>query len=112
VSNGCTPLVDCISFILADEGEGLLIPAPYYGSFWLDLQTRARVVPFEVQLSSKIGPGESQPFELSERRLEGALKKAQEQAFFTCHRGRNLHALWFQRRLLRDKCTELKRHPK
>lgn len=79
VSNGCTPLVDCLSFILADEGEGLLIPAPFYGSFLLDLQTRARVVPFEVQLSSKIGPGESQPFELSEGRLEDALKKAQEQ---------------------------------
>ncbi|XP_068673668.1 1-aminocyclopropane-1-carboxylate synthase-like protein 1 isoform X1 [Montipora foliosa] len=79
VSNGCTALIDCIAHTLADEGEGFLVPAPYYGAFLMDLQTRARVVPFSVELSSKVSPGESQPFELSEGRLESALKKAQEQ---------------------------------
>ena len=34
--------------------EGLLVPAPYYGSFLLDLRTRSRVVPFSVELSSKV----------------------------------------------------------
>jgi len=80
VSNGCTPIVDTLAYTLADEGEGLLIPSPYYGSFFLDLQIRARVTPFPVELSSKPGPGETQPFELSVARLESALKKATEQA--------------------------------
>lgn len=79
VSNGCTPLVDTLAFSLADEGEGLLIPSPFYGSFLLDLQSRSRVIPFPVELSSKIGPGETQPFELTVARLESALKKASEQ---------------------------------
>ncbi|KAJ7384438.1 hypothetical protein OS493_021851 [Desmophyllum pertusum] len=52
VSNGCTPLVDTLAYTIADEG---------------------------VELSSKIGPGESQPFELTVARLESALKKATEQ---------------------------------
>ncbi|KAL9955480.1 hypothetical protein ACROYT_G036811 [Oculina patagonica] len=79
VSNGATPLVDTLAYTIADEGEGLLIPSPFYGSFLLDLQTRSRVVPFPVELSSKPGPGETKPFELSEARLELALKKATEQ---------------------------------
>lgn len=79
VSNGCTPLVDTLAFSLADEGEGLLIPCPFYGSFLLDLQSRSRVIPFPVELSSKVGPGETQPFELTVTRLESALKKATEQ---------------------------------
>ena len=33
----------------------MLIPAPYYGSFLLDLQSRSRVIPFPVELSSKVG---------------------------------------------------------
>ncbi|PFX30664.1 1-aminocyclopropane-1-carboxylate synthase-like protein 1 [Stylophora pistillata] len=79
VSNGCTPLVDTLAFSLADEGEGLLIPCPFYGSFHLDLQSRSRVIPFPVELSSKVGPGETQPFQLTVTRLESALKKATEQ---------------------------------
>ena len=37
--------------------EGLLVPAPYYGSFLLDLRSRSRVVPFPVELSSKVSKG-------------------------------------------------------
>jgi len=33
----------------------MLIPAPYYGSYLLDLQLRSRVIPFPVDLSSKVG---------------------------------------------------------
>jgi len=79
VSNGCTSLIDTLAYTLADEGEGLLVPSPFYGSFLVDLRIRCRVVPFPVELSSKPGPGETQPFELSVPRLESALKKATEQ---------------------------------
>ena len=34
--------------------EGLLIPSPFYGSFTLDFQTRSRVIPFPVPLSSEV----------------------------------------------------------
>ncbi|RMX61152.1 hypothetical protein pdam_00005638 [Pocillopora damicornis] len=79
VSNGCTPILDSLGYVIADAGEGLLIPSPFYGSFTLDFQTRSRVIPFPVPLSSEIGPGETQPFELTVARLECALKKATEQ---------------------------------
>ncbi|PFX30657.1 1-aminocyclopropane-1-carboxylate synthase-like protein 1 [Stylophora pistillata] len=102
VSNGCTPIMDSLGYAIADAGvkprgdqkgifpqsdyhyifkqkEGLLIPSPFHGAFMVDFQTRSRVVPFPVPLSSEIGPGETQPFELTVAKLESALKKATEQ---------------------------------
>ncbi|XP_032227919.1 1-aminocyclopropane-1-carboxylate synthase-like protein 1 isoform X2 [Nematostella vectensis] len=79
VQNGCATVVEALGTVLADPGDGILIPAPYYGGFNADLCQRAQVVPFPVYLSSKPGPGENGPFQLSVWRLEDALDKAKKQ---------------------------------
>ncbi|KAL6766393.1 hypothetical protein ACKKBG_A35855 [Auxenochlorella protothecoides x Auxenochlorella symbiontica] len=50
ISNGVTPLLDHLFFTLADAGEGVLIPAPYYPSFDMDLMAKDDVVPVPFYL--------------------------------------------------------------
>lgn len=57
ISNGVTPLLDHLFFTLADAGEGVLIPAPYYPSFDMDLM----VSPWGARGSVSLqGPGGGQ----------------------------------------------------
>lgn len=37
---GCTAIIDNTIYALCDEGDGVLIPAPYYPAFDNDLQVR------------------------------------------------------------------------
>ena len=50
VLSGCTACIDALAFLLADEGEGVLLPTPTYAAFDNDLGARAhlRIVDFEL----------------------------------------------------------------
>jgi 1-aminocyclopropane-1-carboxylate synthase len=43
VSSACSGILDNLFYLLGDEGQGVMIPAPYYPSFDNDLEVRARL---------------------------------------------------------------------
>jgi len=43
---GITGLNEMITLSLADEGEGILLDRPVYGSFYGDITTRTKYFPF------------------------------------------------------------------
>jgi aspartate/methionine/tyrosine aminotransferase len=47
ILSGATGVLEALSFCLLDEGEGIMIPAPFYSGFTHDLQTRfhGRIIP-------------------------------------------------------------------
>jgi hypothetical protein len=48
-------------FLLGDEGDACLIPAPYYAAFENDMRIVARIVPFAVQMANPTqGPSASE----------------------------------------------------
>ena len=49
---GATAAVEAVAFALCDPGDGILVPAPYYASFDVDLGLRARCVPVPVPAGS------------------------------------------------------------
>jgi aspartate/methionine/tyrosine aminotransferase len=68
---GAGAVLELLFHVLADPGEGVLIPTPSYAGFWMDLETRdqLRVVP--VHCTSAEG------FRLSTRALDQALAQAE-----------------------------------
>lgn len=52
VGAGCNAVLENLIFAIADEGEGVLIPRPYYAAFEFDLQARAAVQVLPVALSA------------------------------------------------------------
>ena len=67
-----------IAFTICDEGDGILVPAPYYGAFKTDLACRMGTITHSIELTSTIKPefGETIPFELSVGRMEEAYQAA------------------------------------
>lgn len=51
ISSGCTAIIDNLIYALCDEGDGVLIPAPYYPAFDNDLQAKCCVHPLPFYLS-------------------------------------------------------------
>jgi len=49
-TGGCTALLDQLSYVLCDEGDGVLIGKPLYGGFNNDITTRARAKLVAVSL--------------------------------------------------------------
>lgn len=48
-------------YLLGDEGDACLIPAPYYAAFENDMRIIARIVPFAVQMANPTqGPSASE----------------------------------------------------
>ena len=48
-------------YLLGDEGDACLIPAPYYAAFENDMRIVAKIVPFAVQMANPIqGPSASE----------------------------------------------------
>ncbi len=48
-------------YLLGDEGDACLIPAPYYAAFESDMSLVARIVPFAVRMANPIqGPSASE----------------------------------------------------
>ena len=70
-----------LGFAICDDGDCLLVPAPYYGAFKTDLACRMGCVVYSVDLSSEVKKefGEKEPFELSVGRLEEAFVKAESE---------------------------------
>ena len=49
--------LSALFYLLGDEGDACLIPAPYYAAFENDMRMVARIVPFAVQMANPIqGP--------------------------------------------------------
>ncbi|KAI7841266.1 hypothetical protein COHA_005039 [Chlorella ohadii] len=57
ISAGCTAILDNLFYALCDEGEGVLIPAPYYPAFDNDLQAKCCVHPLPFYLSEEAAAG-------------------------------------------------------
>ncbi|KAL9575945.1 MAG: hypothetical protein Q9212_007536 [Teloschistes hypoglaucus] len=53
VANGCTSLLDLVSFGIADEGDGILIGRPLYTGFGSDVNTRAGAKVYPVSSEGK-----------------------------------------------------------
>jgi aspartate/methionine/tyrosine aminotransferase len=68
---GAGSVLELLFHVIADPGDGVLVPTPSYAGFWADLETRdqLRVVP--VHSSSEDG------FRLSTRALDRALAQAE-----------------------------------
>eukprot|EP00112_Aurelia_sp_Birch-Aquarium-sp1_P009767 Seg212.10 transcript_id=Seg212.10/GoldUCD/mRNA.D3Y31 product="putative inactive 1-aminocyclopropane-1-carboxylate synthase-like protein 2" protein_id=Seg212.10/GoldUCD/D3Y31 len=76
------------TFTICDEGDGILVPAPYYGAFKTDLVCRMGAITHSIELSSTIKQefGETTPFELSVGRMEQAYQAVK-------HKGINVRAI-------------------
>ncbi|KAL7752568.1 hypothetical protein RI367_002102 [Sorochytrium milnesiophthora] len=48
VHNGCGSAIDHLTWCIADQGDGVLIPSPYFGGFDLDSSERSRLVTIPV----------------------------------------------------------------
>ena len=74
VMNGCGTVIETLGYSICDEGDGVLIPAPYYTGFKSDLEQRIGVKTIPVQLQCK----GSNAFTISLQLLEEALENAEE----------------------------------
>ncbi|KXS19942.1 PLP-dependent transferase [Gonapodya prolifera JEL478] len=43
ITNGCCSAISVVASVLADVGEAVLVPAPYYGGFYSDIEYEAQV---------------------------------------------------------------------
>ncbi|GAB4852744.1 1-aminocyclopropane-1-carboxylate synthase 7 [Ancistrocladus abbreviatus] len=68
---GATAANELLTFILADPGDALLVPTPYYPGFDRDLRwrTRVKIVPIHCDSSNN--------FQITTEALEAAYKRAQ-----------------------------------
>lgn len=59
LSSGCAALLNSLFYSLAEEGDAVLIPAPYYAVFESDMKAIAKCIPFPVELTDPVsGPTE------------------------------------------------------
>ncbi|GAB4823287.1 hypothetical protein N2152v2_010333 [Parachlorella kessleri] len=58
LSVGCSAIIDNLFFVLGDEGDGVLIPAPYYPAFDNDLKAKNHLqpLPFYLKEEEPISP--------------------------------------------------------
>nr|KAG5711240.1 hypothetical protein BaRGS_004884 [Batillaria attramentaria] len=73
VASGTTAILDTLAFSLAEPGEYIMVPAPYYYRIKNDFEDRAGVQVLEVPLSSKAG------FELTVKSFEIVFTLARRQ---------------------------------
>jgi 1-aminocyclopropane-1-carboxylate synthase 1/2/6 len=55
LSSGSSAILDQLAHLLFEQGDGILIPAPYYAGFDHDLRARADVTPVPAYLSAADG---------------------------------------------------------
>jgi len=55
LSSGAGAVLNYLFFSLADDGDVVLIPAPYYAAFNSDMKTIANLKPYAVQQSNPVG---------------------------------------------------------
>lgn len=73
VMNGCGTVIEALGYSICDEGDGVLVPAPFYTGFKSDLEQRVGVKVVPVHLPCK-GP---EAFKLTTELLEDAFEKAE-----------------------------------
>lgn len=58
---GCNAVLENLCFCLADAGDGVLIPTPYYAAFEFDLGSRAglNIIPVEPPTTTKFSPDDA-----------------------------------------------------
>ncbi len=86
VGAGCNAVLENLCVSLAEPGQGVMIPLPYYAAFEFDLGSRAELkvvpVPTMEHSSYDVGSGESPPPEayyLSRAALDAAKQKSIEE---------------------------------
>jgi len=67
---GAGSVLEILFHVLADPGDGVLVPTPSYAGFWLDLETRDELTIVPVHCPSDDG------FRLTPTRLDAALEAA------------------------------------
>lgn len=75
VANGCGSLLEMWAHCVADRGDAVLVPAPYYGGFDVDLRKRAGV---EIAPCALGGAGDG-GWALTEAALEAGMTAWQQQ---------------------------------
>lgn len=61
IGSGAAGILNSLFYLLGDEGDACLIPAPYYAAFENDMSVVASIVPFAIHSSNPtIGPSESE----------------------------------------------------
>lgn len=59
IGSGAAGILNNLFYLLGDEGDACLIPAPYYAAFENDMSVVASIVPFAVHISNPtLGPTE------------------------------------------------------
>ncbi|XP_041650789.1 1-aminocyclopropane-1-carboxylate synthase-like protein 1 [Cheilinus undulatus] len=79
VMNGCTSLLSCISTVICDPQDAVLISTPFYGAITADLLLYSGVKLFHVPLDCEPDGKDSRPFHLTVEKLEAGLKKAKQE---------------------------------
>jgi len=67
---GAGSVLEILFHVLADPGDGVLVPTPSYAGFWLDLELRDELMIVPVHCSSEDG------FRLTPERLDRAIAEA------------------------------------
>ncbi|KAK4098344.1 putative aminotransferase class I and II family protein [Parathielavia hyrcaniae] len=81
VQSGVTAVIDSLAWAICNEGEGVIVPHPFYMGFSLDIPTRARAVAVSAKfqsLASYSGFDDVFDAEMNVEALDKALKGAQE----------------------------------
>ncbi|KAK4161058.1 putative 1-aminocyclopropane-1-carboxylate synthase [Cladorrhinum sp. PSN259] len=79
VMAGVTPVIDALAWALCNEGEGILIPQPFYPGFAFDIPTRSRgvVIPASFQdIEGYTGFDDVFGVEMNKKALKRALEQA------------------------------------
>ena len=76
VMNGCGSVIEALGYAICKEGDGVLVPSPYYCGFKSDLEQRAKVITYPVHLTSNT---DEKPFSLTVKLLEETLLQVEEE---------------------------------
>ncbi|KAM8967128.1 1-aminocyclopropane-1-carboxylate synthase-like protein 1 [Pelodytes ibericus] len=79
VMNGCGSILCALSTAIFNQGDGFLIPTPYYSYINEYMFTYSGLKPVHVHLSSKVTEAEKYPFQLTIKKLEEGLEKGRRQ---------------------------------
>lgn len=74
---GVGDIINVLSYLLCDPGDGILVPSPYFAGFdFLVSAQAADAIIIPVDLRSKQGPDDTYEFELTTEKLETSYEKS------------------------------------
>ncbi|XP_039600087.1 1-aminocyclopropane-1-carboxylate synthase-like protein 1 isoform X1 [Polypterus senegalus] len=77
--NGCTSVFCCLSAVLCDPEDAVLVPTPFYGMIKKHFILYNNVKLVYAHLTSEVSAADENPFHLSAEKLEKALQKATQE---------------------------------